>query len=163
MNFYIADPHFGHANIIKLCDRPFATIEEMDKSIIDSWNRKVEKNDTVYILGDFAKNLTCANAVVNQLNGKKILIRGNHDTDPICKLFSECYSYLEVDDEGQKLILCHYPIYDWNGMYRKSGQSIHLYGHIHEKTMIRDNAHCVSVEHVGYEPVTLKEIISKLD
>lgn len=157
MNFYIADPHFGHKSIIHLCNRPFSSIEEMDEALISNWNNKVSKTDTVYILGDFAKNLTCARNIIEKLNGKKILIRGNHDTDPICELFDNCYPYLEITDNETKLILMHYPLYDWNGMYRNS---LHLYGHIHEKNMNKTNAYCVSVEHTGFAPITLEELIS---
>ena len=51
MNYYIADTHFGHDNIRRLSNRPFKTIEEMDKTIIDNWNSRVTDNDDVYILG----------------------------------------------------------------------------------------------------------------
>lgn len=54
MIYYTADLHFGHANIIKLCHRPFASIEEMDEKLIEKWNNKVKNGDTVYIVGDFA-------------------------------------------------------------------------------------------------------------
>lgn len=53
MIFFTSDLHFGHSNIVRMCDRPFATIEEMDEQLIRNWNRKVHKCDTVYILGDF--------------------------------------------------------------------------------------------------------------
>ena len=54
MKYYTSDLHFGHKNIIKYEDRPFSSIEEMDEALIDKWNKKVKKNDEVYILGDFA-------------------------------------------------------------------------------------------------------------
>ena len=50
--YYTSDLHLGHKNIIRLCNRPFGSIEEMDNLLIERWNKKVKKEDTVYILGD---------------------------------------------------------------------------------------------------------------
>ena len=52
MIYFTADTHFGHYNVIRFCDRPFASAEEMDKAMIQNWNDRVTGNDTVYILGD---------------------------------------------------------------------------------------------------------------
>lgn len=53
MNYYIADTHFGHDNIRRLSNRPFETIEEMDNTIIDNWNSRVNDNDDIYIFRRF--------------------------------------------------------------------------------------------------------------
>ena len=53
MTYYTADLHLGHANIIKLCDRPFETVEQMDEVLIENWNAKVHRDDVVYIVGGF--------------------------------------------------------------------------------------------------------------
>lgn len=77
--WYTADPHFGHANIIKLCDRPFADLNEMHAAITERWNGVVKPADTVWVLGDVA--LSIKNLVpVARLNGHKILVAGNHDS-----------------------------------------------------------------------------------
>ena len=52
MVYFIADPHFGHVNAIRLCNRPFETIEEMNETLIQNWNERIHNNDTVYIVGD---------------------------------------------------------------------------------------------------------------
>ena len=51
MIFFTSDLHLGHENCIRLCNRPFSSIEEMDETLIENWNRKVTGKDTVYILG----------------------------------------------------------------------------------------------------------------
>lgn len=53
MNYYIADTHFGHRNIINFDGRPFHDITEMKLALIANWNRRVTNEDTVFILGDF--------------------------------------------------------------------------------------------------------------
>jgi len=52
MIYFTADQHFGHANIIKLCSRPFSDVHEMDEALIENWNRRVTNGDTIYIIGD---------------------------------------------------------------------------------------------------------------
>jgi predicted phosphohydrolase len=80
MEWVTSDTHFGHAAIIKYCNRPFKDAKHMDNEIIKRWNRVVKQDDTVYHLGDFA--LTAKKVkikILNQLNGHKVLILGNHD------------------------------------------------------------------------------------
>ncbi|MDX9695412.1 MAG: metallophosphoesterase [Bacteroidales bacterium] len=80
MIFYTADLHFGHKNILEYCDRPFQNVNEMNETLIQNWNNVVTKNDAVYVLGDmFFYELPAQKQIMKKLNGKKILIRGNHD------------------------------------------------------------------------------------
>jgi calcineurin-like phosphoesterase family protein len=79
--FYTADTHFGHEAIIRHCNRPFATVEEMDEALIEKWNSVVTKRDIVYHLGDVGLgNDTYTLECVSRLNGRKRLISGNHDS-----------------------------------------------------------------------------------
>ncbi|HBL49503.1 MAG TPA: hypothetical protein DDZ65_04575 [Firmicutes bacterium] len=78
--YFTADQHFGHANIIKHCNRPFDSVEEMDEYLLTQWNNRVGTNDTVYILGDlFFRNAVSADEYLSRMHGKKHLIKGNHD------------------------------------------------------------------------------------
>ena len=81
MYFFTADEHFCHANIIKYCNRPFDSVEEMDKAIIDRHNSVVQPKDTVIHVGDFcmSKNRGMVESIVKQLKGKHIFLRGSHD------------------------------------------------------------------------------------
>ncbi len=74
----IADTHIDHDNIRRLSNRPFNTVEEMDKTIISNWNSRVTDNDDVYILGDFSYKSKAPIVYLKQLNGRKYLIVGNH-------------------------------------------------------------------------------------
>ena len=171
MNFYISDTHFGHENIMRLCNRPFKTAEEQDEVIINNWNNTVSKNDTVYILGDF-----CFRAgkdpeyYLEKLNGKKILINGNHDgvimknIRKYSKYFEKIVPYLEINDDGSKIILCHYPMVEWNGYFHNS---LHFYGHIHNniendayKIMKNvKNAYNVGADILDFSPQTKENVI----
>ena len=52
--FFTSDTHWGHANSIKYCNRPFIDVVEMDEQLIDNWNSVVKANDEVWQLGDFS-------------------------------------------------------------------------------------------------------------
>ena len=80
MNFYIADMHLGHKNVLKVDNRPFLSVSEMDKVLIEKWNSRVSTNDDVYLLGDVCYRSEHIPAwYLKQLNGRKHLIQGNHD------------------------------------------------------------------------------------
>ena len=80
MIFFTADLHFGHANIIRHCNRPFASVDEMDAVLIHNWNAAVGLKDEVYILGDFTmRSAVEAHKYLVRLNGRKYFICGNHD------------------------------------------------------------------------------------
>ena len=80
MIYITADQHFGHANIIKLCSRPFSDVQEMDEALIVNWNRCVTNVDTIYIIGDlFFMNSVSAEEYLKRLKGRKHLILGNHN------------------------------------------------------------------------------------
>lgn len=133
-NFYISDLHFGHANIIKLDKRPFATIEEMDTALIRNWNETVGKNDNIYILGDFCwgKSEQWVE-LLSQLRGNKYLIAGNHDiknpSSTVRRHLQDWKDYKEINDKGRRVILCHYPIPFYKSDYSES--TFMLHGHVH--------------------------------
>ena len=130
-NFYISDTHWSHANILHFDNRPWTTIEEHDKVLIKNWNSVVSNQDTVYILGDFhwGKEHQWIETL-EQLNGNKVLIKGNHDISPqkSKKYFQDIKDYKEIDDNGRRIILCHYPMPYFKNHYYGY---YHLYGHVH--------------------------------
>lgn len=130
--FYIADWHYGHANVLGFDNRPFKTVEEMNDELIRRWNSVVENGDLVYILGDmFWVKTTDAIPIMDRLNGQKILIKGNHDRvkdKTLAGKFVKITEYLEIDDMGHRIVLCHYPIPCFKNHFY--GQH-HFYGHVH--------------------------------
>lgn len=139
MKTYItSDLHFGHKRIIEFnsATRPYSTIEEMDDKMIEQWNEVVTEDDTVYILGDFAFHKPYKAAMIaRQLNGRKILIQGNHDEHCVTKAeFRDCFvaihNYHEIKYNGTKVCMFHYPIAEWNQCHHGS---VMLHGHLHDK------------------------------
>lgn len=131
-NFYVSDLHTGHHNVIHFDGRPFTSTREMGAILVKNWNERVDPDDTTYILGDVSwlKDGADNRSILNSLNGKKILIRGNHDK-PMnqCRdCFEEIRDYARINDNGIPVILFHYPIAFWDGQFH---DSIHLYGHVH--------------------------------
>ena len=170
MIYYIADTHLGHDNIRRLSHRPFETVEEMDRTIIENWNKKVTDKDDVYILGDFSFKGGDPIAYAKQLKGRKHLIIGNHDTallkhPEFNKYFVEAKDIKKINDNGVEIVLCHYPMVEWNGYYRNA---LHFFGHVHntfnnpntQYAMNMKNAYNVGVDIIGFEPCTLEEAIN---
>lgn len=180
MNYYIADLHFGHKNIIAFDNRPFKTVEEMDEVLISNWNQTISEGDHVYILGDLcwgkAKDWP---AVLERLSGNKHLIRGNHDIPlpmqpAVRRYFADVTDYKEIKDGDQHLVLSHYPIVFFKNMYYGW---MHLYGHVHTTTEENMASHFLrTVEsyydfpqrafnvgcmlpYMNYTPRTLEEIV----
>jgi calcineurin-like phosphoesterase family protein len=150
--FFTGCTHFQHANIIKLTNRPFSSVEEMDETLIDNWNKTVGKNDVVYHLGDFAYRGTTSNSdILKRLNGRITLIQGNHD--PV--LWG--HKYYEFKDNKRLFVLFHYPIEEWNGYYRGA---VHIHCHTHKPDLISaERRFNVTVEATGYKPISLEEIM----
>ena len=133
--FFTSDQHFCHANIIKMCERPFADLAEMHATLIENWNAVVGKNDEVYILGDFQYKGSGQSAtnILNKLSGKKHLIKGNHEkylNSPQFDhtLYEWIKEYYELIYKDARFILFHFPILEWAHYWRKS---VYLYGHNH--------------------------------
>ena len=137
--FVTSDLHFEHANIFKFCPATRARYKDVDtmrEMMIEEWNQQVSPDDKTFILGDIAFcNAETASSIVNRLNGKKILIEGNHDrklltTSQFRRCFDSIHSYLEIKVNNTDIIMFHYPIMEWNKMYRGA---VHFYGHLHGK------------------------------
>lgn len=143
MRYYIADQHFYHRSLLSRMDnRGFPDVESMNIHMIERWNSKVKPKDEVVILGDFSYgNAEQTNELLEQLNGKKMLIVGNHDCRYLDNKsfdrskFKWIKNYAELNENKRRIILCHYPIMCYNGQYRRNGNGMPktymLHGHVH--------------------------------
>lgn len=143
LRYYIADLHFFHEIMNTRMDcRGFADAVEMNEYIILKWNKKVQKNDEVVILGDLSwGSAEETNSLLKRLNGRLYLIRGNHDRflkyqDMDLGRFEWVRPYEELSDNRRRVILCHYPIMFYNGQYRMdekgNPKTYMLHGHVHD-------------------------------
>lgn len=176
---YIADWHYNHKNSIAFDNRPFASVDEMNAVLVRNWNASVSPEDTVYILGDmFWCGAETAVKVLEKLNGTKVLVKGNHGNQKSPEFkgyFKQITDYLEIEDDGRHVVLCHYPIPCFKN--HEEGW-FHLYGHVHfsfEERIMREakqqleemykkpcrmfNAGAM-ISYMDYTPRTLDEIIA---
>jgi len=182
---FTSDLHFGHANVILYCDRPFKNTKQMDKFLIFQWNCYVAPQDEVYVLGDFALNRNALSVIGPKLNGKKFLISGNHDKTFLKRDSKNKHAaadtkkavdagwvvtqQIEVETMGGlKIIMTHLPPkkegmtqYDERYMNERidpDEKALHLHGHLHGKYRKRGNLIDVGWD-AWQRPITMKEVI----
>ena len=130
MNFYIADLHLAHKNVLKYDSRPFEDCEQMKEALIRNWNNAVSPDDDVYILGDITWKNSAGEDLLRRTAGRKHLILGNHDkpTEEMKRCFEWIKEYAVIKDGETEVVLFHYPIASWYDQFRGS---VHLFGHVH--------------------------------
>jgi len=162
--FLISDTHFGHANILTFKNedgspvRSFASLEEMNETMIDNWNKTVGKEDKVYHLGDVLFTKKWLDLILPRLNGTKVLIKGNHDTLKLSQYqqyFKDVRAYWILD----KFILSHIPIHPES----LSRWKANIHGHLHGNSLEDSRYKNVSVEVINYTPVNFEEIRSSYE
>jgi calcineurin-like phosphoesterase family protein len=171
MTYFISDPHFYHENIIKFCNRPFATAQEMNEVLILNINNTVEENDELYWLGDFGM---CSDEEVLKIMRRIVCknnhyIMGNHDKamkDPkVRNFFKSIQDYKRIAVQGQDIILFHFPIAEWVNCHRGSWM---LHGHSHGthnySDFLKDKKIIdVGVDCTNYYPISFDEVKKIMD
>lgn len=161
--FFTADPHLGHANIIKHCDRPFRSngrldAKLMDQTIITNWNSVVGKHDVVYVLGDFChwRGLGADN-YLRRLNGAKVLIKGNHDGSDTLKAkgWQAIHTRYDLSIDGEMIVLDHYAKRSWNRSFHGSW---HLYGHTHGRLIGYRRSFDIGMDAWNFFPVPFSKV-----
>lgn len=187
-DFYTADLHFGHRNIIDYSGRPWETVEEMNDGIVDRWNSRVGPDDRVWVLGDVSLSPAKMEPYVSLLNGHKILVAGNHDKCWVGqkkRSSTPCLPYIEAGFEkvydsgiianhelsnGQMVTLSHLPYsgdHTENDRYESRrpvdrGQP-GICGHVHEKWLFSPSGRSINVgvdaPGLNWYPVSEDELI----
>jgi calcineurin-like phosphoesterase family protein len=177
--WFTSDLHFGHRNVIRFCNRPFANEKEMGEKLIENWNSVVGDNDIVFVLGDtfWFNDSKSIKKTLDQLKGKTIyMIPGNHDE------FEHYYRVLDSrivlcpdivtlwlqeygSSKKKEIYMQHCPMSTWphrvNGVW-------HLFGHIHSNAFRTEgvdqdlplhwNQHDVGCDYWGYRPVDFETL-----
>ena len=158
--WFTADTHFGHGNIIKYCQRPFMSRDELaatrtnpraklrlseetvkrhDDALLKAINERVQADDHLWIIGDFCwGSFPEARHYRDRIRCEHVfLVWGNHDRGEIAPVFSDTMEQGMIRVEGQEIWLNHYPMRSWNKAFHGSW---HLYGHVHGRLQREDDA-----------------------
>lgn len=174
--FFTSDTHFGHANIIRFCNRPFRNVEEMNEALIENWNLVVSEDDTVFHLGDFAfGGSNVRKSIIPRLNGHINLIIGNHDRKNLrqgyMSYFDMVVPQLQIEIEDNSIYLNHYPFLCYGGSYRGVWQ---LFGHVHSGPqadgldisrlrVLLPTQYDVGVDNNNFTPISYREVKEKIE
>lgn len=167
-----SDPHFYHHGIVKFLRhdgtklRPWDDANLMSEEMIEWYNEVVHPEDRVYILGDLAMTRAALDKSLPRLMGRKILVKGNHDTDKLSyytRFFDDIRAY--VPKKG--FVLSHIPIHPGS----LSRWSLNIHGHLHAgKVPLNEGKfegpddrryYCACVEHTNYRPILLDQILDE--
>jgi len=156
MIYFTADEHYGHTKIIKYCNRPFSSVEEMDEFIITAHNDVVRAGDLVVHVGDFALSKDVGK-YMSRLNGERFFIRGSHDR----WMGNMQVPYIwERKIGGQWVVCCHYAMRTWPRSHYGSWQ---LFGHSHGKLKDHGTRQMdVGVDTNDFRPYSFDDIATKL-
>lgn len=171
---FTSDVHFGHNNIIKFCNRPFSSVEEMNEGLVVNWNASVKKNDVVWSLGDFSfMSFEKTKEILKRLNGEIHMVLGNHCQKIIQNrkelldsgLVKDIRDYKELSvqlgNTKQHICLFHYAQRAWNRSHHGSWQ---LFGHTHGDMEPYAKSVDVGIDSpwvtgkAEYRPFTLEEV-----
>jgi calcineurin-like phosphoesterase family protein len=157
--WFTADTHFGHGGALGLFKRPFGSVAEMDETLVARWNETVAPADEVWHLGDFAVRAKTERVaeLLARLHGRKHLVTGNNDGPATLNAagWKSIAAYADIEVEGVRLILCHYPFRAWDGMYKGA---LNLHGHSHGALAPMTRQVDVGVDVWDFRPIGLTQI-----
>lgn len=169
-----SDEHYGHRNILRYQQRPFASVDEMGASIIARHNEVVQEQDHVIHIGDFCfgkKNFFLE--VTLQLNGTHYFMDGSHDR-ALREYFEDTDlasahgdkilllpKLFEFTFGGRKIVLCHYAMRTW---WASHYDSVHFFGHSHGNlTNPQPRSRDVGVDTTDFYPIEILSAINSVE
>jgi calcineurin-like phosphoesterase family protein len=161
MFFFTSDEHYGHKNVIKFCNRPFSSVEEMDERLIQNFNLVVKPTDTTIHGGDFTfYKGGKAEELVKRLNGYHIFLNGSHDywlkgKKGIHEIWEKNIFHNKTNQKHH-ITVCHYCMRTWP---RSHYNSYHLYGHSHAGLPSIGKSHDIGVDNNDFYPLSFDEIV----
>lgn len=178
--WFTSDTHFCHDNIIRFCGRPYSDVKEMNKALVDKWNKMIKPDDIVYHLGDFCFGGSSNwEWVIKHLNGHIHLIVGNHDVKNLRQGYMQYFESVsfqkQIIIEGRAIYLNHYPFLTYGGIYRKDSDKVwQLFGHVHSKNgmtgqdsgrlqYLLPTQYDVGVDNNDFMPVSWKEVKATIE
>lgn len=160
---FIGCLHLGHEAIAQC--RGFNNSKEHDEHLIENWNKKVNKRDLTYILGDITRDNNKFYHLLDRMNGRKVVVGGNHDPHRYSRDLLKHVESICGLVKYKGIFLSHCPVHPMELDYRVY-RNIH--SHLHEKNImimnengdnIKDERYiCVSIEQIGYAPVSLLDL-----
>jgi calcineurin-like phosphoesterase family protein len=159
MEWFSADLHLSHKNIIEYCNRPFTTTVQMDSTIINNFGC-VKPGHTLYLLGDLSFDEQVAANFLDMLSGVNIVfIKGNHDSKRLQKIIKNrnipLYALYDTNINGQPITMCHYAMRVWSKSHYNAWQ---VYGHSHATLMPQGKQYDVGVDNNGFMPVSWEKL-----
>ena len=161
MKYFTSDLHLGHSNIIESCNRPFASVEDMNDTLFSNFKYVLKSGDILYILGDFAFDKVVGAKFLDYFKTKGVcvhLILGNHDSENMQVCFQNYLTTMTIRKKvkiigyGHSLLLDHYPLFQGKNRYQ-------LHGHLHNDDT-GDKCHInVGVDKHEFFPISEIEIL----
>jgi calcineurin-like phosphoesterase family protein len=163
--WFTSDLHFGHTNILRFCNRPYTDVTQMNKDLVLRFNSVVRPREVVYFIGDIVWDKKCMD-ILPALHGVHYFILGGHDrrffvpkTTPDPPDGIHINEIWEGRIEGQEMVLCHFPLREWNGSYHGWW---HIHGHSHGRATEPGNCVDVSVDAWDYYPASFEQIKKRI-
>lgn len=186
MEWWTADLHFGHRNVIEYGKRPWKTTQEMNEALIANWNKYVKPKERINVVGDFSflgtQNTT---EILKRLNGYKILIKGNHDK-PAHRMiemgFQEVHENMQIKLGPHQIFVSHFPFhpveqhYNVDGLVQTvlpehadkrylhkrildDGKSFLIHGHVHTSWKVKGRQINVGCDVWDWRPISTEKIL----
>ena len=154
--WFTSDLHLGHTNIIKYNRPKFHNVHEMHYEIVQKWNSTIGMNDIVWVLGDvlYGKQSYLALPLLDQLNGTKNLVLGNHDNHLLNEL-QYYFNKIEIAYRFDGFVLTHIPVHTQQLSERYKGN---IHGHLHNESLSDKRYINVNMDVRDLYPVSLKQV-----